>query len=386
MTPRRIGFGCSYKGAASRAVGRRPQVGWPTALHGFTLVELPCDKLRVVSKRIRFAFTLVELLVVIAIIGILVALLLPAVQAAREAARRSQCQNNLKQLGLALHMYHDTAKRFPVGAVMGEGSMWSYHIMPYLEETSAFAMMTVGEGSAGNFQWAHQGPYTENQVLNDPNYRNILLCETPFPVFRCPSLALPEHQYTAQGGGWLIMRRAPASYIACATGLLVDQNVRYKGIRMTNLDGVIFPESRIAMKHITDGTSQTVLLGEAVHDSNSVEKLGTRAEPLAGDRKDHWALGSDDIDGIGGPAAGFDPSEGHGSTAVPMNFQNQFPAVEGCVGLAAADCQKLQLAFGSAHSGGAQFTRCDASVDFISDSVDPIVWRDLGTRAGQGSP
>jgi prepilin-type processing-associated H-X9-DG protein len=159
-----------------------------------------------------------------------------------------------------------------------------------------------------------------------------------------------------------------------------------KFIRMADQDGVIFPESRIGMKHITDGTSQTLLVGEAVHDSNSVEKLGTRPEPQQGDRKDHWALGSDDIDGIGGPTAGFDPSEGHGSTAVPMNFQNQFPGVEGCTGLAAADCQKLQLAFGSVHSGGAQFARCDGSVDLISESVDPIVWRDLGTRAGQLPP
>ncbi len=330
-------------------------------------------------RRLVVGFTLVELLVVIAIIGILVALLLPAVQAAREAARRSQCKNNLKQLALALQMYHDTAKHFPTGAVMGEGSMWSYYILPYLEETSAFAMMNVGESNNGNFQWAHQGPYTEQQVLSDPSYRNILLCETPFQVFRCPSLGLPEHQYTAQQGGWLIMRRAPASYIACATGLLENQNVRHKGIRMANLDGVIFPESHIAMKQITDGTSQTIVVGEAVHDAATVEKLGTKPESLLGDRKDHWALGSDDIDGIGGPTAGFDPSEGHGSTAVPINFQNQFQNVEGCTGLAQEDCQKLQLAFGSAHPGGAQFVRCDGSVEFTSQSVDSIVWRDLGT-------
>lgn len=333
--------------------------------------------------RAKFGFTLVELLVVIAIIGILVALLLPAVQAAREAARRSQCQNNLKQLALALQMYHDVNKRFPTGAVMGEGSMWSYYIMPYIEETNAFAVMHVGENDSGNYQWAHQGPYSEQDVLNNPSYRNIQLCETPFPIFRCPSLALPEHQYTAQGGGWLVMRRSPASYIANASGLCVDQNVRYKTIRMANLDGVIFPESKISMKQITDGTSQTILIGEAVHDANSVEILGSQAEPQLGDRKDHWALGSDDIDGIGGASAGFDPSEGHGSTAVPINYQNNFPGVIGCKGLVNADCQKMQLAFGSVHSGGAQFARCDGSVDVVSEDVDVNVWRDLGTRASQ---
>ena len=139
--------------------------GWSMAKHwpanrvgrGFTLVELPFDGLgstelaevRVVSKRKRSAFTLVELLVVIAIIGILVALLLPAIQAARESARRSQCKNNLKQLGIASHMFHDTYKFLPsagwgdwwVGCPdqgMGErqpGS-WAYQLLGFIEESN----------------------------------------------------------------------------------------------------------------------------------------------------------------------------------------------------------------------------------------------------------
>ena len=164
----------------------------------------------------------------IAIIGILVALLLPAIQAVREAARRSQCLNNLKQLGLALQMSHDTKKQFPIGAAMGEGSMWTYYILPYLEESNAFALMNAEEGAGGNFQWAHPGPYSDEQIRNDPKYRNIVLCETPFEVFRCPSAGLPQHQYSAHPGGWLIMRRSPASYLGCASGLLINQNIRDK--------------------------------------------------------------------------------------------------------------------------------------------------------------
>ena len=347
-------------------------------------------------SKLRRGFTLVELLVVIAIIGILVALLLPAIQAAREAARRSQCQNNLKQLGLALQMYHDTAKHFPHGAVMGEGSMWSYYILPYLEEASAFALMNVGEGgnSPRNYQWAHQGPYTQQQLLNDPDYRNIVLCETPFQVFRCPSAGLLEHQYSAHGGGWLVMRRSPASYIGGASGLVIDQNKRGKSqiaasgemVRMGSADGVLYPDSKVAIKNITDGTSKTLLVGEAVHDTESVENVGKKPESPGLGRKDHWPLGSDDIDGQGGPSAGLDPSEGMGSTAVPINYQSQFKGNEGCAGLQLVDCQKLQLAFGSAHSGGANTLHCDGSVETVSEGIDPVVWSDLGTRAGQILP
>jgi prepilin-type N-terminal cleavage/methylation domain-containing protein len=109
-------------------------------------------------------FTLVELLVVIAIIGVLVALLLPAVQAAREAARRSQCQNNLKQIGLGLQMHHDVKKAFPSGANMGEGSMWSYFILPYMESTNEFARAKAQEDSGANYNWAHNiGPGSRSQ-------------------------------------------------------------------------------------------------------------------------------------------------------------------------------------------------------------------------------
>ena len=105
------------------------------------------------SSKFRIGFTLVELLVVIAIIGVLVALLLPAVQAAREAARRSQCQNNLRQIGLALQMHHDVYEKFPVGAVNHEGSTWTYYIMPFIEQQTGQSLMNIGEGGGVNYQW-----------------------------------------------------------------------------------------------------------------------------------------------------------------------------------------------------------------------------------------
>ena len=128
------------------------------------------------TKR-RNAFTLVELLVVIAIIGILVGLLLPAVQAAREAARRMQCSNNVKQLALSLHNFHDANKGFPMGAEFGVGTAWSSLILPYMEQTAAYSILTFQEDSEGNYQWAIGLPGIPGEIaLRNPAFalfRNI---------------------------------------------------------------------------------------------------------------------------------------------------------------------------------------------------------------------
>jgi prepilin-type N-terminal cleavage/methylation domain-containing protein len=335
------------------------------------------------------AFTLVELLVVIAIIGVLVALLLPAIQSAREASRRSTCQNNLKQLGLALQMYHDSKLQYPVGAASGEGSMWSYYTLPYLEQMGAAARTKVAENSVtgANYQWAHQGPYTRSQIENDPTYRNIILCETPFSVFRCPSADLPLAQADVSTQNWIVMERSPTSYIGSATGLIKDQNTTDdEGVRMGTLDGVLFARSKIAMKHIIDGTSNTVLVGEAFHDAEAQAAV-TRREANEGNKKDHWPFGGDDIDGTGDAKAARDPSECLGSTAIPVNFHQQFLGTDVCTGANAsgANCQAFQLSFGSAHPGMTQVVRCDGSVASIDEGIDAIAWRDMGTRDSQVS-
>jgi prepilin-type N-terminal cleavage/methylation domain-containing protein len=331
-------------------------------------------------RRRRSGFTLVELLVVIAIIGVLVALLLPAVQAAREAGRRSQCQNNLKQIGLGLQMHHDAKGVFPQGAVMGEGSMWSYYILPYMEATAAYARMTAQEGGGKNYNWAHDGPYA---TLNPDTDRNVIMAEQVFPVYRCPSANLPEHLFSASSYNWIVMERVPMSYIGNASGLVVDQNRRDdQNIRMGSVDGVLFPLSKISMKHILDGTSNTILVGEALPDIAAIEAQ-SGPETALGSIKDHWPLGGDDIDGTGGPSEGRDPSEGVGSAAVPINFQNQFFGGAGCKGSPGADCQMYQLAFGSAHASGANIVNCDGSVVLVNEGIDPTVWSAMGTRDSQ---
>jgi prepilin-type N-terminal cleavage/methylation domain-containing protein len=335
----------------------------------------------------RAGFTLVELLVVIAIIGVLVALLLPAIQAAREAARRAQCQNNLKQLGLAFQMHHDTYKKFPTGAASGEGSMWSYYLLPFIEESNAKALSKVGTNGVDTFQWAYNGPYAQDQIQT-PEFANIKLAERIFPTLRCPSAGLPDSQYDYSSWNWIVVNRVPASYIGNATGLIQDQNVAdVDGVKMGTLDGVLFAQSKIGIKDIGDGTSNTMLIGEAVHDATA-QNNATRRESPAGNKKDHWAMGSDDIDGTGPANAARDLSECLGSTAIPLNFQNSMLATMPCSSPpdgTNVDCQRLQLAYGSVHPGGALYLRCDGSADYVSEDIEPSSWSALATRDSQTS-
>ena len=335
-------------------------------------------------------FTLVELLVVIAIIAMLVSLLLPAVQAAREAARRSQCQNNLKQLGLAVTNYESAINSLPRGSNLGEGSMWSAFLLPFMEDESLWDLVTIGEGKrigggssvqngAANYQWAHPGEYDSATIGNSIIFRNIVACETLISTFRCPSAALPEFQHDVSSDNWHVMKRVPGSYLGCASGLFVNQNSP-RGF--ANGDGLFFgiehtvERPGIEMRQIADGTSKTVLIGEALHDVTAQFEIGANREAPSGDHKDHWYLGGDD------PDVHNDVSEGLGSTGVRINLHRTYPL--GCdreYGQAA--CMALQVGFSSAHPGTCQVVMADGSVHTVDDSIEDQVWSDMGTRAGQ---
>jgi len=208
-------------------------------------------------------FTLVELLVVIAIIGVLVALLLPAVQSAREAARRSQCTNNLKQHGLALHNFHDTHRRFPPGTANNTppfgtstvavfGASWMVYIMPGLE------MNNIAE------KWNWSSPYnnaTNRALIGDPIEPPGTPNPPQFSVLKCPSSALDR---TASIERPFVML---SDYVAIAgsadgfgglTG--VEESVTPYGSSARN--GVLYFNSKVNMSGITDGTSHTLLVSE----------------------------------------------------------------------------------------------------------------------------
>ena len=354
------------------------------------------------ERRSNTAFTLVELLVVIAIIGILVALLLPAVQSAREAARRMSCANNLKQLGLATLNYESTNRHFPLGAAANEGSMWSYYVLPYVEGGVSYEAANIIERSGvANYQWGNpSGPYNDLSALPENIRTNTALQETVFPTLQCPSIEL-RPQLDVAADNFYVMQRVPASYLGSATGIvdngytaICDEDVistrtgRYASepTRFGDLDGVLYSWSKVRVGQIVDGTSNTMLIGEAVHDVEAQELIGGTREPDQGNRKDHWAIGSDDIDISRDGAHGLDVSECLGSLAVPINYQNEFPNNTACTSPgspSSTDCQRVQLAFGSVHPGGFQMVRCDGSVDFIQEDIDADVRTELGTRAGQ---
>lgn len=266
--------------------------------------------------RARRAFTLVELLVVIAIIGILIALLLPAVQAAREAARRSQCSNNLKQLGLALHNYHGTLNCFPPGflalthqGTVGGGWAWGVFLMPYIEQSPLQGTLSVTK-------------YTLSQVVSDPALAPML--QMKLDVFTCPSSPM-ERLREFQGGGQMV---STANY-TCNRGFF---NVNGNAHLTTQNNGVLFGQSAVRISQITDGASNTIALGErTVLDAHA-------SDPS---KWPSWC-------GPGGLGVGSTVSS---SIAEKMNHATNMHS------------------FSSDHPGGASFCFCDGSVRFISENI-----------------
>lgn len=299
-------------------------------------------------------FTLIELLVVIAIIAVLIALLLPAVQQAREAARRSSCRNNMKQLGLALHNYHDTFKTFPYGWDT-RGMLWSGHVLPYMDQANIYNTLIFQESGPGNWD-----------LDTSPNEA---ACETVIPTFICPSLP-KNFQYDYNG----IDKRVVASYRGNAGSLASSDDASTSAsimpgtisLESMNLDGIFSACSRTNIAHITDGTSNTILLGESQSDPDFVKD---------GQGMDWWYIGSPQTDpcACNGGTGGTEFTEAVGTTILNMNLRDINPAANGSL---------LEITFGSWHEGGAFFNLCDGSVRFISENIDLNLYKAISSRQG----
>ncbi|MBC8874558.1 MAG: DUF1559 domain-containing protein [Planctomycetes bacterium] len=280
-------------------------------------------------------FTLVELLVVIAIIGILVALLLPAVQAAREAARRVQCQNNLHQIGVALHNYHDTNRRFPPGIVWPNRTFWSGHLLPFLEQEPMYESLDFGR------PW----DVSPNQDA----------CGSYLTVFRCPSSTSTKH-ITAQG----ILERVPCNYLACTSGTVTRESGPPPLAGRPDSDGIFFVNSTTRLADIVDGSSTTVAVGETVFifEGHGPDHYGINQF------LDHWYIGTRE-------GYGNEVSESMGTTGAAINSFKLPVFVD-----------EKELSFSSRHPAGGQVLLADGSVSFIAENIDRTTWSAMGTRLG----
>ena len=286
-------------------------------------------------------FTLIELLVVIAIIGALIALLLPAVKAAREAARRSQCANNLKQLGLAIQGYLDTQGVMPLGsfklspALAGDPCKGGHEagvfiaILPSLEQGQLFNAFN----SSVHYETA------SNSTVNGTGLR-VLWCPSDGLVSQADSkhFGWPVRfcSYMGSSGPWNSPpeNRGPTCSIQDFQTLLGQAN------------GVIFYYSSVRLAGVTDGTSNTLLFGEHAYGKNPAIELPDWGRWFSGNYGDTMF-----------------------TTMFPMNPQNRIPDVPNQA-LYGVDINPSIQAASSYHPGGAQFAFCDGSVRFVKDTID----------------
>ncbi len=352
---------------------------------------------------VRRGFTLVELLVVIAIIGVLVALLLPAVQAAREASRRSSCSNNLKQMGLALHNFHDTYGRFPAAMInpgranVGGGTnIWNYKgpevdlqaiygrggtsdasnyrvfnhtgfvaLLPFIEQRPLFdrySYLNINNGS---------NPYGQTPGPDPTGNPNRIVASTALKVYTCPSDQSPPPVEIASAAGSFYERLTPGvargNYLF-STGYYTDYDRDYS-VTATWARGA-FGNNGAAAMNMRDGTSNTIAIGEATqlwHDpAYGPYPLGGTHTSVHG-RILHCTQNNADC------THGFVASGGT-NLATCLNYC----AINGHNGRLASGYTDYRATwqyawqFGSRHPGGAQFVFCDGSVRLLTNTIDYV--------------
>jgi prepilin-type N-terminal cleavage/methylation domain-containing protein len=302
------------------------------------------------NDRATSGFTLIEVLVVVAIIGVLIALMLPAVQAAREAARKTQCANNLKQIGLGMQSYLVSHLAFPAGYTSnvlpdhddgGPGWAWGATIMPFIEESNVHDQI--------NYTASLRAPESETVRM------------TSVPLFICPSDSKfePIIDIPSKSSTRVICQMAAGSYVASSGTIRPTCK-----LCRDNFDGVFGRNRAIKPKELTDGLTKTLCVGE---------RASRWSRPVV------WAVlpNSKVIDNqkpglyAAGPAFVLGTTFNEG-----FNIESAIDDMDhGTIGTFAES-------FGSEHPGGAFFMFCDGAVRFVYDDADPSIMNALSTRDG----
>lgn len=354
--------------------------------------------------------TLLELLVVVAIVGTLVAILLPAVQQVRASSRRTQCGNNLKQVGLALQLFHDSHNHFPLGEPDDDNSgwCWRFWILPFMDQANLYSA-AVGDPNVAYRPYAPPGMGAgrnpanidsltwPQQATNTATGSTVAggVAGTPIATFMCPADTLPVMSEHRQGtpSYWGAFAKAnycgnigssPAWFAALGTGITftcggsnppdtVLQNSTWNG--MLTFSNHNFENFTVRMIDVADGLGNTVFVGEVSSSRNLGDtKLGTVSFPA-------WA---------GGP--GIDPGSisltakhgNHGNACGNLTgLGNVFRFMDGYYPLnSPRTTSASDNAFGGMHEAGGNFLFVDGAVAFINEGVDSVVYQAIGTRSG----
>jgi prepilin-type N-terminal cleavage/methylation domain-containing protein/prepilin-type processing-associated H-X9-DG protein len=318
----------------------------------------------------RRGFTLIELLVVIAIIAVLIALLLPAVQAAREAARRAQCINNLKQIGIAMHNYHDVVGTLPPGHRSSVCGTWQAFILPYIENNAGYnAYNTFGSyllpGGAKN---------------PDGNLRYGGICQTTVTGMRLNTLTCPsdnptkigsitEHNYVVNFGNAGMFQEMSTNYAGAASptpaGVYYPGGT-WAGAPFSDSDPSLYPSrSRTyGLATITDGTSNTLMASEVIQSQDT----SYRGYTWWGDAScfETWLAPNSPLP---------DVTQGYCTTLFPLIMLPNPPCTN-------TTTQGPTYAARSRHPGGINTVFCDGSVRFVKNTINLFTWRALSTSQG----
>lgn len=323
------------------------------------------------KERRRIGFTLIELLVVIAIIAILISLLLPAVQQAREAARRTQCRNNLKQIGLALHNYHDVFNSFPPGYVAkipnnktsSERSMftWGTAILPYIDQGNIYQVLDSGNTVPLDVRLL--------DPLLSPALVNAL--QTPLPAFRCASDTGPAlNDFNDQHSGYASISPNAGNYCRQVWDGTTTYDIATSNYVMCMGAGdsttpAVFPSqygpplgigwqnSNVRIRDITDGTSNTLAVGERAFKFGNITPGAATIYAISAD------VLADQPGGLS--SSGSWNVKAAGTNILSLTYQGLNDTRFG---------GHQARAFNSVHTGGGFFCFCDGSVQFISENID----------------